>query len=132
MSQIATYRNGDTARGIAPKAHARPKLSPPVDVFENAEEVRIVADVPGVPAGAIDVRVENGTLTLEAKRPAPAEGVPRALAREYDEVDFVRSFRIPAGIDTANVVGEAKNGTIVVRLPKAAEAKPRKIAVRSS
>ncbi|HLK37897.1 MAG TPA: Hsp20/alpha crystallin family protein [Polyangiaceae bacterium] len=132
MSQISSYRNGDAPRGVAPRSQPHAKVSPAVDVFENAEEVRIVADVPGVAAGAIDIRVENGTLTIEAKRVEPADGVPRALAREYDEADFVRSFRIPAGIDTANVVGEAKNGTLVVKLPKAAEAKPRKIAVRSS
>ena len=132
MSQIASYRNGDAPRGVAPRSQPHAKASPAVDVFENAEEVRIVADVPGVAAAAIDIRVENGTLTIEAKRPDPADGVPRALAREYDEVDFVRSFRIPAGIDATNVVGEAKNGTLVVKLPKSADAKPRKIAVRSS
>jgi HSP20 family protein len=105
-------------------------VSPPVDVFENADEVLLVADVPGVPAGAIDVRVENGTLTLEAKRASEPRGP--ALAREYDEVDFARSFRIPDGIDTANIAAESKNGTVVVRLPKVAAVKPRKIPVQST
>jgi HSP20 family protein len=109
--------------------HAR-SVSPPVDVFENGDEVLLVADVPGVPASGIDVRVENGTLTLEARR-APEPRGP-ALAREYDEVDFARTFRIPAGIDTANITAESKNGTVVVRLPKVAAVKPRKIPVQSS
>jgi HSP20 family protein len=104
-------------------------VSPPVDVFENADEVLLVADLPGVPSASIDVRVENGTLTLEAKRPAD-EGGP-ALAREFDEVDFARTFRIPAGIDTSNITAEAKNGTVLVRLPKVAAVKPRKIDVRA-
>jgi HSP20 family protein len=105
-------------------------VAPPVDVFENGDEVLIIADVPGVPAGAIDVRVENGTLTLEAKR--ATEKVGPALAREYDEVDFIRTFRIPAGIDTASITAEAKNGTVLVRLPKIAAVKARKIDVRST
>ena len=53
-----------------------------------------------------------------------------ALVREYEETDFVATFRIPAGIDTAAITAETKNGTLVVRLPKAAAAKARKIVVR--
>jgi HSP20 family molecular chaperone IbpA len=109
--------------------HAR-SVSPPVDVFENGDEVLLVADVPGVPAAGVDVRIENGTLTLEARRPSEPRGP--ALAREYDEVDFARTFRIPAGIDTANITAESKNGTVVVRLPKVAAVKPRKITVQST
>jgi hypothetical protein len=72
----------------------------------------------------------HGTLTLEAKR-ATENGGP-ALAREYDEADFARSFRIPAGIDAVNIKAEAKNGTVLVRLPKIAAVKARKIAVQST
>jgi HSP20 family protein len=111
------------------KQYVQRAVAPPVDVFENADEVLLVADVPGVPSDAIDVRVENGTLTLQARR-APESG-GTALAREYEVVDFGRTFRIPAGIDAANIVAEAKNGTVLVRLPKIAAVKPRKIAVSS-
>jgi HSP20 family protein len=112
------------------KAYHRRSVSPPMDVFENADELLLVADVPGVSATGLDVRVENDMLTVEAKR-AAAKDVPPALAREYDEVDFTTRVRIPAGIDTANISAEAKNGTLVVRMPKAAAAKSRKIVVRS-
>ena len=111
------------------KNYHRRSVSPPVDVFENAEELLLVADVPGVGAGGIDVRVENDMLTLEARR-MPSKDESPALAREYDEVDFSTRVRIPAGIDTANISAEAKNGTVLVRLPKAAAAKARKIIVR--
>jgi HSP20 family protein len=118
------------ANGVQPtKQYYARAVSPPVDVFENGDEVLLVADVPGVAPNAIDLRVENGTLTLEARRGASPRGP--ALAREYDEADYVRSFRIPAGIDTANISAESKNGTVVVRLPKVAAVKPRKITVES-
>jgi HSP20 family protein len=126
---IAT--NPREANGVQrAKPYTRRSVSPPVDVFENGDEVLLVADVPGVPADAVELRVENGTLTLEAKRAAENRGP--ALAREYEEVDFARSFRIPAGIDTANISAEAKNGTVLVRLPKVAAVKPRKISVQSA
>jgi HSP20 family protein len=121
---IAVQQNGvDKAKAYTARA-----VAPPVDVYENADELLVVADVPGVPTGSIDVRVENGTLTLEAKRPAEASGP--ALAREYYASDFARSFRIPASVDATNISAETKNGTLLVRLPKIAAVKPRKIAVR--
>jgi HSP20 family molecular chaperone IbpA len=128
---IATPATTSQTNGAKEGKQYRPRtVSPPVDVFENSEEVLVIADIPGVPAAAIDVRVENGTLTLEAKR--GTENAGPALAREYDEADFSRSFRIPAGIDAANIKAEAKNGTVLVRLPKIAAVKARKIAVQST
>jgi HSP20 family protein len=94
--------------------------------------VFVVADVPGVAREAIDVRVEHDTLTIETTRtPEPDEAGP-ALAREYAAVDFIRSFRIPAGIDASSGSAEVKHGTLVVRLPKAAASKPRKVPVVAS
>ena len=124
MSESIHLQKNGTIPG---KAYARRAVSPPVDVFENADEFLVVADVPGAPPGGIEVRVENGTLTIEAKR-AGEEGP--TVGREYEEVDYVRSFRIPAGIDAANIAAETKNGTLVVRLPKIAALKPRKIDVK--
>jgi HSP20 family protein len=126
MSDITTVRE---ANGSVPsRAVQRRAVAPPVDVFESADELLIIADVPGVPPEGIDLRVENDTLTLQARRPATTDESP-ALVREYDAVDFATTFRIPAGIDTTSIAAETKNGTLVVRLPKAAAAKPRKIAV---
>ena len=101
----------------------------PVDVFENADEVLLVADVPGISGRAR--RRARRERDADASGPAPPEeNDGNAVAREYDVVDFARTFRIPAGIDTANISAEAKNGTVLVRLPKIAAVKPRKIAVR--
>jgi HSP20 family molecular chaperone IbpA len=118
--------------GSAPvRANNTRVVAPPVDVFENADEVLIVADVPGVAGDGVDLRVENGTLTFLARRASSKNDSP-ALVREYDEVDFAATFRIPAAIDTSAIAAEAKNGTLRVRLPKAAAAKPRRISVQSS
>lgn len=126
MSEVAT-----TSNGTAPsRAYRRRTVSPPVDVFENPDELLIVADVPGVPDDGIDLRVENDTLTLSARRAVAVSAEPPALVREYEEADFVASFRIPAGIDAAGIAAETRAGTLVVRLPKAATAKSRKIVVR--
>jgi HSP20 family molecular chaperone IbpA len=124
MSDMTVQQNGS----VQSKSYTARAVAPPVDVYENADELLVIADIPGVSSETVDVRIESGTLTLEARRP-PANGGP-ALAREYEELDFSRSFRIPDGIDAASVSAEAKNGTVVVRLPKSAAVKPRKIVVR--
>jgi HSP20 family molecular chaperone IbpA len=129
MSDVSTVPTKNGTAGA--RAYHRRAAAPPVDVFENAEELLIVADVPGVAQDGIDLRVENDTLTLVARRPDPKDSVPPALVREFDEVDFAATYRIPAGIDSANIVAETRSGTLVVRLPKAAAAKSRKIVVRS-
>jgi HSP20 family protein len=127
---MSASNNGQVSSAApTPYVHRR-AVEPPVDVLENPDNLLVVADVPGASSETIELRIENDTLTLEAKRPAASQD--NALAREYEEVDYARSFRIPAGIDTANITAEAKNGTVVVRLPKAAAAKTRKIEVRPS
>jgi HSP20 family protein len=127
MSDVTTVRENNGS--VAARAYQRRAVAPPVDVFENADELLIVADVPGVASDGINLQVENDTLTLQAKRPVEGETAP-ALVREYDEVDFATTFRIPAGIDAAAIVAETKKGTLVVRLPKMAAAKARKVQVR--
>jgi len=128
MNEVTRAHSNGTA---AAKAYHRRAAAPSVDVFENADELLIVADVPGVPNDGIDLQVQNDTLTLSARRaPLSLDDSP-ALVREYEETDFVATFRIPAGIDTAAIAAETKNGTLVVRLPKAAAAKARKIVIRS-
>ena len=85
MSESVAVRENRNGTVQAKQYYAR-TISPPVDVFENADEVLVVADVPGVPGHGIDVRVENGTLTLEAKRSSEPE------------TTFARSFRIPPAL----------------------------------
>jgi HSP20 family molecular chaperone IbpA len=116
---------------LSARAYPVRRVAPPIDVFENGDEILIVADVPGVSGDGIDLRVENATLTLAAKR-APSKDESPALVREYEPADFEATFRIPAGIDTSAIAAEVKQGTLSVRLPKAAAAKPRKIAVQAT
>jgi HSP20 family protein len=131
MSDTTTVSENKGPNGVAAaKAYRQRAAAPFVDVFENPDELLIVADVPGVPNDGIDLSVENDTLTLVARRSARVGADAPALVREYAEVDFTTTFRIPAGIDTAGITAETKHGTLVIRLPKSAAAKSRRIVVR--
>lgn len=107
----------------------RPVLAPAVDIFENAEEYRLVADLPGVRQEDVDIGLERGELTVFAKREVIREGEALQLARR--EGDFRRVFRIPEEVDATRVEASLDNGVLEVRLPKSERVKPRRIAVKA-
>jgi HSP20 family molecular chaperone IbpA len=98
------------------RTHAR-ELRPAVDVYENESELVIVADLPGVTRDRLDISIDPPELRFEAK------------ASEDGSV-WRRSFTIDERIDANKVSADLKNGVLTVRLPKADEVKPRKIAIR--
>ncbi|MCX4245040.1 Hsp20/alpha crystallin family protein [Paraliomyxa miuraensis] len=107
----------------------RPVLAPAVDIFENAEEYRLVADLPGVRREDVGIDLERGELTVFAKRDVIREGEALALSRR--EGDFRRVFRIPEEVDAGRVEASLDDGVLQVRLPKSERAKPRRISVKA-
>ena len=115
----------------APRAEAvseRGVIAPPVDVYENKDELLLIADMPGVAKGDVELHVENDQLRLYGKRPTSRAGA--ILGSELGDYDYERTFRLPEGLDTAHVKAEMKDGVLNVHLPKAAHAKPRRIAIQ--
>jgi HSP20 family protein len=107
----------------------RPVLAPAVDIFESAEEYRLVADLPGVRQEDVDIALERGELTLFAKRDMNRDGEPLALGRR--EGDFRRVFRIPIEVEPNGVQASFENGVLQVRLPKSDRVKPRRISINA-
>jgi HSP20 family protein len=108
----------------------RPVLTPAIDIFENADEYRVVADLPGVRQEDIDIDLERGELVLFAKRGLPREGEALALGRR--EGDFRRVFRIPEDLDRNKIEASFDNGVLLIRLPKSERVKPRRISVTAA
>ena len=103
----------------------RTRLSPPVDVYENEQEILIIADMPGVKADQVDVNLDGRSLTVEAWQDTPGQEGIRAF-------EFARSFRVPDTIDREGVRAELDHGVLKLHLAKAEAAKPRRIQVTSS
>lgn len=107
----------------------REVVTPLVDVFENADEVLLVADVPGVPDQGLKLDVDKDHLTLVGHRGAQAPGL-QVVETEYRELDFRRSFKLPYGLDASAATAELKGGVLRVRVPKSEAVKPRRINIR--
>ena len=104
---------------------------PPVDVYQNGNhEVVLKAELPDMTREAIEITIENGTLTIKGDK-KPSEEVKddqlHRIERRYGP--FSRSFSVPATVDTSRVSAEYKNGVLTVRLPIRDEAKPRQVRV---
>ena len=106
----------------------RVAVAPPVDICENADEVLVVADVPGVASDGVELNFENNQLSIRASVTLPEmDGSP--LFREFAEVDYRRVFELAPGIDAEKISAELNDGSLKIHLPKSAALKPRQIPI---
>lgn len=103
---------------------------PHADIYETDADVVILLDMPGIDDKNIEIALEKNILTVNgylfAEDPA---GYTLALA-EYQTGDYERGFRISNQIEQDRIEAQFKNGVLRLTLPKAEEAKKRKIDVK--
>ncbi len=107
----------------------RPSVAPLVDLYENEDELLLVADLPGVSKGGLEIQFHDGVLSLEGRREIEREGAT-LLRAEYRPADFVRHFTVADGIDMEKIDASLADGVLQLKLPKAAALKPRKIEIK--
>ncbi|MDF1564117.1 MAG: Hsp20/alpha crystallin family protein [Deltaproteobacteria bacterium] len=129
LTELEKREDESLSRSPVTREPTRPTVRPLVDVFENDEEILLVADLPGVPAGNLKVRLEDGELTLEGRWHDTEDR--KTLATEYVPVDYRRTFVVPDGIDPESVKARAKDGVVTIHLPKAEAFRPREIPVHA-
>lgn len=107
---------------------------PAVEIVENAEEILLTAELPGLKKENVEVTFEEDVLTIrgekkEEKREGNGEKRFHMLERTYGA--FRRSFTLPRTVDPGKIAADFKDGVLTVRMPKSAQAKAkgRKIMV---
>ncbi len=111
-------------------ARTTPALLPPVDIYEDAGGITLFADLPGVAREDLSVGVDGRSLTIEAPLKL---GEANSLTPLYAEVranHFRRSFELSSDLDTSKIDAGLRDGVLTLRIPKAEQAKPRRIDVR--
>ena len=109
--------------------HSRERsITPPVDIYETEAGLVVLADLPGVAKEGLDVRVEDDILTI---RGASGNGLPGdAIYSEFELANYFRQFELGEKVDQTKITAELKHGVLTLKLPKAEEAKPKKIEVK--
>jgi HSP20 family protein len=106
--------------------------APPVSVAETGDELIFTAELPGMSENDVAIEIENDVLTIsgektEERTEGEEERNYHLWERSYGS--FRRSFTLPRAVNSAEATAEFENGVLEVRLPKAAEAKGRRIEI---
>ena len=122
---------GDFARpGHEGQESAVRPWQPLVDIVETEQAYEVRAELPGVARENVQVAIENNVLTLAGERKFEKDVNKESYHRiERAYGTFSRSFTLPNRVDAERVEAKYENGLLTVAIPKAAEARPRKIEI---
>lgn len=103
---------------------------PAVDIFEEPDFLRIVAEIPGVKPEDMKISVEGNVLTIHGKKEQVAEEKAEKVHRyERTYGEFERSFTLPATVNAEAIKANYEHGVLTLALPKLEKAKARQIKV---
>ena len=103
---------------------------PNADIYETANELKVVLEMPGVEKNNVEINLENDVLHVEGRLDLSKYEGLQPLYTEYNVGHYARSFQLSSKIDQGKIAAEMKNGVLSLTLPKAEEAKPRTIKVK--
>jgi len=132
-TQSKALQAKEKAEITTPAEQTRPGLvfTPAVDIFETDKEITLLADMPGVQAGELDIDLHENVLTLEGEVQPPEGANEVDVIREYRTGKYYRQFTLSQVIDQSKIDADLRDGVLRLRLPKVEAARPRKIAVKS-
>ncbi|RMG04185.1 MAG: Hsp20/alpha crystallin family protein [Nitrospirae bacterium] len=106
-------------------------IIPEVDIIEKSDHYLLIADLPGVDEKELDISIEKDLLTITGKMLIQIPENHRPIRSEFRSGRYHRAFRIYEDIDRDNIKANFKNGVLTLTIPKAENAKVRKIEIQS-
>ena len=132
MSENVMVREDSQSPAASEETRPVPVFSPPVDIYETEHELVLMADMPGLCKNNLEIRLDKDVLTLEGAMDDSFGSGETELLREYHTGRYLRRFTLSEAIDREGIRAKLKNGELKLVLPKAKEAKPRRIEVTAS
>lgn len=103
---------------------------PAVDIREQEAQFVLHADLPGVDPASIEVQMDKGVLSIKGERATPPAVEGERFSRsERRHGAFERRFALPDSADAEGIAASSRDGVLEIRIPKRAEAAPRRIQV---
>jgi HSP20 family protein len=118
-----------TGTGTGTQQEPQRAVLPAVDVFEDANGITLLADMPGVPRDQLELKLEGDALLIEGRvQPVTPDGL-EAVYAEVRVPRYRRSFTLSRELDTGRIEANLKDGVLKLVIPKQAHAQPRRITV---
>jgi len=102
---------------------------PYTDIYETEDALIVVMEIPGVDKDRIDIKIEEGTLLMEGRIDFDNYADMQPVYTEYNVGHYSRRFSLSSKIDQDRISARMEDGVLTLKLPKAEEAKPRKITI---
>lgn len=103
---------------------------PLINVTQDSDNYYVRSEIPGVKLENLDVSVTGRSLTIAGEKPSEAEDPKVNYHRkERPSGKFRRQFNLPTDVDADNVKAQYRYGVLMLVLPKAESAKPRRVAI---
>jgi HSP20 family protein len=112
MSEHKDPAENGTPLAAAAREPERVLFNPPIDIFETEEGLVLLADLPGVTAGSLELQVQENRLTLLGRVAATVPPGARPVHKEYDEGDFLRSFILSDNVDHERITARLNHGVL--------------------
>ena len=132
-TQQVTKRPSDEVQQQSPPQAREPDytLIPPADIFEDADGISVVLDMPGVSKDRLHVKADSNGLIVEGDaRISMPEGM-EAVYADIRATHYRRSFGLTGEVDSERIEAALKDGVLTLRIPKRAELKPRRIEIKA-
>jgi HSP20 family protein len=103
----------------------------PMDAYRRGDDFFVHLDLPGVDHDSIDVTVEGQSVTITAERRFEHEEEDEIIVKERPQGRFSRELRLSTMVDSGAIEATFEDGVLTLRLPVAAQAKPRRVEIRA-
>src|SRR5205823_1382046 len=127
-NQEVTARKSTAVDERKTRAQEAPML-PAVDIFEDAHQITVQAEMPGVSKEGLNVQADRNTLLIEGDVALVLPTGMSALYADLRSTKYRRSFTLSGELETAQIAASLKDGLLTVRIPKRVEFRTRKIKV---
>jgi HSP20 family molecular chaperone IbpA len=131
MAESKEIQVKDKHEVTSPAEQTRPGIvfTPEVDIFENEQQINLLADMPGVAPNDVKIDLNDGVLSISGEV-QPFEGKDESdVLIEFEIGRYYRQFTLSAVVDQSKIEAKLEDGVLRLTLPKAEKAIPRQIAV---
>ena len=125
----AVDERGSEGGNLAGRDREAPPLAPAVDIFEDAHQITVQAEMPGVTKDNLTVRADRNSLLIEGDVALELPAGMSAIYADLQTTKYRRTFVLGSELETERIEASLKDGLLTLRIPKRMEYRTRKIKV---